>query len=216
MDERVINELIKQLTENLEKVESARQQVQNTVQAYDVLKTDIGKYTTELSFITQNVRTMISQLEEMKKRFLGNISTEIIDEIKHSTASLSKSIDDVSVKVTPLKELIYSKSKDVNSYIKQRFDTTDVTLANINTLINDVDVKVASCSRQIAQIATSIQFLSESEQEHYDAIHKKLEEQEKRLNTEFDIVRKQNNIFSIMIIIMLVAIIGILFFKGGI
>ncbi len=62
MDERVVNELINQLTENLEKVESVRQQVENTVKADDVLKTEVSRYTNELGFITQNVRTMISQL----------------------------------------------------------------------------------------------------------------------------------------------------------
>ena len=43
MDEKVIKELIEQLTENLEKVESARQQVEKTVKAYDALKKDVER-----------------------------------------------------------------------------------------------------------------------------------------------------------------------------
>lgn len=203
MDEKVIKELIEQLTENLEKVESARQQVEKTVKAYDALKKDVEKYTKELGFIVQNVRTIISQLEEIKDKFIGKISTEIIDEIKHATSLLSILINEVTL----LEELINNKSAEINDNIKQRHDTIDTTLSSIKTLINDADAKVVSCLKQVAQAVLSIQLLSQSEQKHYNTIYEQLN----RLN----MVQKQNKFLSIVIIVLLLTIIGLICFKGG-
>ncbi len=203
MDEKVIKELIEQLTENLKKVKSARQQVEKTVKAYDALKKDVEKYTKELGFIVQNVRTIISQLEEIKDKFIGKISTEIIDEIKHATSLLSKLINEVTL----LEELINNKSAEINDNIKQRHDTIDTTLSSIKTLINDADAKVVSCLKQVAQAVLSIQLLSQSEQKHYNTIYEQLN----RLN----MVQKQNKFLSIVIIVLLLTIIGLICFKGG-
>ena len=199
MDERVINELIKQLTENLEKVESARQQVENTIQAYDVLKNEVNKYTTELSFITQNVRTMISQLEEMKESFLGNISTRIVDEIHLAVTTITTAINGISSQISSLYDLADTKAEHI-----------DGTLSTIRTELNAIDVKVTSCSNQLGQLATLVNSLKGDEKAHYESIIKQMEEQENRLNIEFDVVRKQNKIFSITIIVLLVIIIGLL------
>ena len=210
MDEKLINELIEQLEQNLKNVESARQQVEKTVQAYDVLKTDVGKYTTELSFIAQNARTMISLLEEIKVKFLGNISVKIVDEIKSAVETISGEIDGVSSQTTALHDLADIGFKQVNNNLKQRTDFIDSTLSTIRTDLKAVDEKVASCLNQLGQLASSLQQLKEKENAHYDTIIKQLKEQESRFNTEFDIVRKQNKVFSIVIIVLLFAIIGLI------
>ena len=212
MDERVINELIMQLTENLEKVESARQQVEDTVQAYDVLKTEVSKYTTELGFITQNVRTMIAQLEEMKERFLSNISTEIVDEIHQAVTTITTAIEGVSSKISSLD----TKAEQVKNALTTRADSIDTTLGTIRTELGAIDVKVASCSNQLGQLATLINSLKTDEKAHFDNLVNQLKEQENRLNTEFDVVRKQNRLFSIIIIVLLLAIFSLYYFKGGI
>ena len=213
MDERVINELIKQLTENLEKVESARQQVEKTVHAYDVLKTEVNKYTTELGFITQNVRTMISQLEEMKEKFLGNISTRIVDEIHLAVTTITNAIDGISSQISSLYDLTDTKAEQIDGSLNRRADTIDTTLSSIRTELNAIDVKVTSCSNQLGQLATFVNSLTANEKAHYESIVKQLEEQENRLNTEFDVVRKQNKIISLIIIVLLVTIIGIIAFS---
>lgn len=209
MDERIINELIKQLTENLKKVESARQQVEDTVQAYDVLKTEVCKYTTELRFITQNVRTMIAQLEEMKERFLSNISTEIVDEIHNAVTIITTSIEGVSSKISSLE----TKVEQVKNTLTTRTDSIDTTLVTIRTELGAIDVKVASCSNQLGQLATLINSFKTDEKAHFDNLVNQLEEQENRLDAEFDVVRKRNKIYSIIIIVLLVIIIGLLVFS---
>lgn len=210
MDERVINELIKQLTENLEKVESARQQVEKTVGAYDILKTEVSKYTTELGFITQNVRTMISQLEEMKERFLGNISTKIVDEIHHAVANITTTIDDVSSKISSLHDFVETKAEQIDATLNKRVDSVDSTLSNMQTKISAIDVMVASCSNQLGQLVTLVNSFKSEEKIHYENIIKKIEDQEKRLDVELDVVKKQNKMFSVAIIVLLVIIIGML------
>ena len=210
MDERVINELIKQLTENLEKVESARQQVEKTVGAYDILKTEVSKYTTELGFITQNVRTMISQLEEMKERFLGNISTKIVDEIHHAVANITTTIDDVSSKISSLHNFVETKAEQIDATLNKRVDSVDSTLSNMRTKISAIDVMVASCSNQLGQLVTLVNSFKSEEKIHYENIIKKIEDQEKRLDVELDVVKKQNKMFSVAIIVLLVIIIGML------
>lgn len=206
MDERVINELINQLTENLEKVESARQQVEDTVQAYDVLKTEVSRYTTELGFITQNVRTMISQLEEMKERFLDNISTEIVDEIHQAVTTITTAIDGVSSKISSLD----TKADLINNAITTRADSIDNVLGSLHTELGAIDVKVASCSNQLGQFATLINSFKDDEKAHFDSLAKQMEAQENRLNTELDVVRKQNKIFSFIIIVLLIIITGLI------
>lgn len=209
MDERVLNELIKQLTENLAKVESARQQVEDTVQAYDVLKTEVSKYTTELGFITQNVRTMIAQLEEIKERFLSNISTVIVDEIHNAVTTITSSIEGVSLIISSLE----TKVEQVKSALTTRADSIDTTLGTIRTELGAIDVKVASCSNQLGQLATLINSFKTDEKAHFDNLVNQLEEQENWLNAEFDVVRKHNKIYSIIIIVLLVIIIGLLVFS---
>lgn len=212
MDEKLINELIEQLEQNLKNVESARLQVEKTVQAYDALRTDVGKYTSELSFIAQNARTMISQLEEIKEKFLGNISVKIVEEINAAVKTISGEIDEVSSKTTALHNLADAGFNKFNSDLKQRTDFIDSTLSTIRTELKAVDEKVVSCLNQLGQLASSLQQLKENENSHYDTIIKQLKEQESRVNTEFDIVRKQNKVFSIVIIVLLFAIIGLIIY----
>ena len=78
MNEQIIKELLEQLQQNLKKIESAREQVEKTVNAYEALKKDVKHYTEELSFIVQNTRTMISQLEDICKAVKVKLSEEDI------------------------------------------------------------------------------------------------------------------------------------------
>ena len=210
MDEKIINELIEQLTRNLENVESAREQVENTVQAYATFKGDVSKYTSELNFIAQNVRTMISQLEEIKEKFLGKFSIRIVDEISSAVTAITKAIDEVVSQITSLQNLTESKAEQINKNVKQRMDFIDTTLSSIRTEISSMDSKIVDIKTKLDQLSSTLQAIKAEESKHYNAIIKQLEEQENRLNTEFDVVRKQNVIFSVINIVLLCIILGLL------
>ena len=114
---------------------------------------------------------MISQLEEMKERFLSNISTGIADEIHLAVTTITTAIDGISSQMSSLN------------------DSTNTKAEQIDGTVNSLKV---------------------DEKAHYESIVKQIEEQENRLNTELDVVRRQNKISSIIIIVLLAIIIGLL------
>ena len=205
MNEQVIKELLEQLKQNLKKIESAHEQVEKTVNAYEVLKEDVRHYTEELSFIVQNTRTMISQLEDIKEKFLGNISVTIIEEIKAAIRIITEQTNALASQISSVYDLVDSKSQTILSNINKRSDSIDSALGNIQNTISTLS----------GQVLNTLHSLRESEQSHFKVIVNQLEAQEKRLNTEFDVVRKQNMIFFSVIIFLLVVITGLLLFRGG-
>lgn len=210
MDENLINELIEQLEQNLKNVESARKQVEKTVQGYESLKEEVSKYTTDLSFIAQNARTMISQLEEIKEKFLGNISVKIVEEIKAAVRTISSEIDGVTSQTSALHDLADTGFKQVKSNLKQRTDFIDSTLSATRTEIKTVDGKVTSCSDQLGLLSSSLQQLKDNENNHYCALVKRLEEQEASINNKIVTIAKQNKLFSFITILLLLVILGLI------
>ena len=215
MEEKTINELIQQLTQNLQNVESARQQVENTVKAYNSLREEVSKYTTELSFIAQNVRTMISQLEEIKEKFLGNIAVGIVEEIHKAVTTITHAIERISSQLSSLYDLTDSKTELISNNVQQRADFIDSTLSSIRNEISTIDTKVVSVKTLLVKIETDLQSVKDEELKHYNAVVKQLKEQEERFNNEFNVARKQNMVFSVVIIVLLLVSIGLLtYFKG--
>ena len=215
MEEKTINELIQQLTQNLQNVESARQQVENSVKAYNSLREEVSKYTTELSFIAQNVRTMISQLEEIKEKFLGNIAAGIVEEIHNAITTITHAIERISSQLSSLYDLTDSKTELISNNVQQRADFIDSALSSIRNEISTIDTKVVSVKTLLVKIETDLQSVKDEELKHYNAVVKQLKEQEERFNNEFNVARKQNMVFSVVIIVLLLVLIGLLtYFKG--
>lgn len=215
MDEQVINELLEQLRQNLKKIESAREQVEKTVEAYAELKEDVRHYAEELSFIAQNTRTMISQLAEIKEKFLGNISVTIIEEIKSAVRVITEQINALSAQITSVYDMVEAKSQTILSTINNRSNSIDSTLKSIHHNINNLYVEVVSISNHLGQILTSLNGLKDSEKIHFDSIIKRLEDQEAHINIEFEALRKQNMILSFVIIVLLIIIGIIVFYRCG-
>lgn len=215
MDEQVINELLEQLRQNLKKIESAREQVEKTVEAYAELKEDVRHYAEELSFIVQNTRTMISQLAEIKEKFLGNISVTIIEEIKSAVRVITEQINALSAQITSVYDMVEAKSQTILSTINNRSNSIDSTLKSIHHNINNLYVEVVSISNHLGQILTSLNDLKDSEKIHFDSIIKRLEDQEAHINIEFEALRKQNMILSFVIIVLLIIIGIIVFYRCG-
>jgi chromosome segregation ATPase len=151
---------------------------------------------------------MISQLEEIKERFLGNFSTEIVDEIHQAVTTITTAIDGVSSTTSSLD----TKAGQINNAIATRADSIDAALGALRTELGAIDVKVASCSNQLGQLATLINSFKDDEKAHFDSLAKQMEAQENRLNTELDVVRKQNKIFSFIIIVLLTIVMGLFVF----
>ena len=201
MNEQVIKELLEQLKQNLKKIESAREQVEKTVNAYEALKKDVRHYTEELSFIVQNTRTMISQLEEIKEKFLGNISITIIEEIKTAVRLITERTNALSSQISSVFDLVDSKSQIIINNINGRSDSIDSTLGNIQNTINSISNKTDA-------VITKLDTLISNEDKHFKEIEKKFDAQEEYIYRELSIVRKQNIILFAINAILLLAILG--------
>lgn len=201
MNEQVIKELLEQLKQNLKKIESAREQVEKTVKAYEVLKKDVRHYTEELSFIVQNTRTMISQLEEIKEKFLGNISITIIEEIKTAVRLITERTDALSSQISSVFDLVDSKSQIIISNINDRSDSIDSALDTINNTMNSLSSKTDNVIKTLVTITSN-------EDKYFKEIEKKFDAQEEYICRELSIVRKQNIILFAINAILLLAILG--------
>lgn len=201
MNEQVIKELLEQLKQNLKKIESAREQVEKTVNAYEALKKDVKHYTEELSFIVQNTRTMISQLEDIKEKFLGIISVSIIAEIKAAVSMITEQTNALSSQISSVYDLVDSKSQTIISRINGRADSIDSALGTIQNTINSLSGKTDG-------VIKKLDMLTSNEDKHFMEIEKKFEAQEKYFYREFSVVRKQNIILFSINALLLLAILG--------
>ena len=208
MNEQVIKELLEQLKQNLKKIESAREQVEKTVNAYEALKKDVRHYTEELSFIVQNTRTMISQLEEIKEKFLGNISITIIEEIKTAVRLITERTNALSSQISSVFDLVDSKTQIIINNIKGRSDSIDSTLGTIQNTINSISNKTDA-------VITKLDTLISNEDKHFKEIEKKFDAQEEYIYRELSIVRKQNIILFAINAILLLAILGFVWHLVG-
>ena len=169
----------------MKKIESASEQVEKTVNAYEALNKDVKHYTEELNFIVQNTRTMISQLEEVKEKFLGNISGTIIEEIKAAIKIITEQTNALSSQISSVYDLVDSKSQTIISDINSRADSIDTALGTILNTINSISGKTD-------RIIAKLDALISNEDKQFEIIEKKFEAQEEFIYRELSIVRKQN------------------------
>ncbi len=209
MNEQVIKELLEQLKQNLKKIETARDQVEKTVNAYEVLKEDVRHYTEELSFIVQNTRTMISQLEEIKENFLGNISVTIIEEIKAAIRIITEKTNALSSQIDSVYDLVDSESQSIIGNINSRSDSVDSALGTIQNTINSLSGKTDG-------VIEKLDTLTSNEDRHFKEIEKKFDAQEEFFFRELSIVRKQNIILFAINAIFLLAILGFVLHLEGV
>ena len=135
MKEEVINELLEQLKNNLKNVESAQQQVENTVKSYNALEGEVAKFVTELSFITQNTRTIIQQLEEVKRNFLANVSSELFNKISQGVTDISNVVNTSS---TENKQLTNSAKSSIVKAVQETGNSVKSDIINSIDSIKNV------------------------------------------------------------------------------
>lgn len=209
MNEQVIKELLEQLKQNLKKIESAREQVEKTVNAYEILKKDVKHYTEELSFIVQNTRTMISQLEEIKEKFLGNISVTIIEEIKAAVREITVQTKALSSQISSVYDLVDSISQTIIGNINRRSDSIDSVLRSTQNSINSLSNKTDSV---IAKLDTLIS----NEDKHFKEIWKKIDAQKESIYRELSALRKQITLLFTFDAVLLLILLGFVLHLAGV
>lgn len=173
MNEEIINGLLQQLQENLNKVEAARVQVEKTVAAYETLKQSVDYYTKELDSIVNNVQTMISQLEEIKEHFMNNVSSKVIAEIQKGVSTIVAETDKLSSQVSSVHSLIEEKSNDLSHNITQQADSlNDKFSSQFKTLSHEIQLDTEKIHSTIQSSSeTIVNAIAESKKKVAKAIN---------------------------------------------
>lgn len=136
MDVQDILKSLSNLEQNLQNVESARKQVQETVNAYDVTREQLSKLATEVKVITTELSSIFSLIKEnqteLANEILSNVHcvfsriTEKVDELEGS----AQSIKDEFAKTCEFS----AKSIDeaINTSLKTMNESVDQTVKGFN------------------------------------------------------------------------------------
>ena len=176
------------------------------------LREQIKKATNEILVLKDSLDQISKDLKESQEaqdKTLNDIQQKVIElpaSLHSEAVSVIQSITSVE---TSLTDVITGSKNELDNKIATELSKIELRIVNVESLCEGISSSVETFSGQITSILTT---LKNSEQSHYNAIVKQLGEQEKRLNTEFDVVRKQNSIFSFVIIILLAIIISLFIF----
>lgn len=171
-------------------------------------KTDsvIVKFTEQNDKLTESVKELVALREQIKKateeiESVKSALNVILKELKDSQDEQDEALNDIKNKISTLS----TKTEEIISISKNLISNID----SLKALCQETNRSINSST---THIITSLDDLKANEQTHFDSIVKRMENQEKRINTEFDVVRRQNKVFSIIIIILLLLIAGLVFF----
>ena len=236
-----LTERVKSLNDLQEQIKKATKDIQLLKDSLSQISKDLKESQDEqdetLNGIQQKVTNLPSQVHEeslsvnqaisnSEKTLVDsvNISISKADEIIASIKGLTSNLDGLNTlcqninssiisSTTNLTNVITGTKDDVTNKLTSEVGKLETDITNLKSLCEGISTSIETLSGQTLPILNS---LKTNEQNHFDTITKQLDEQEKRLNSEFDVVRKQYKFFSIATLFLLLIIIAILCFKGGI
>lgn len=232
-----LTERVKSLNDLKEQIKKATKDIQLLKDSLSQISKDLKESQDEqdevLNGIEQKVTNLPSQVHEeslsvnqaisnSEKTLVDsvNISISKADKIIESTKGLTSNLDGLNTLCQNINSSIVSFTTNLTNVITGAKDniTNKLTLEvgkletgikNLESLCKDISTSIETLSVHTLPVLNS---LKTNEQNHFNAIIKQMEAQENRLNTEFDVVRKQNMIFSFVIIVLLAIIVGLLVF----
>ena len=149
-----INSALERLEANLQNIDSARQQVENTVAASNALQVEVREYTSTINEMCGKVKETASQFESKTKVSLqkfveeNNKLTELVQNLK----SLRDEIFKTSTDIQDVKSLLIQISKDLTDSQKKQ----DEVLKRIDQGITELPNKLDSIVDVINTISESL------------------------------------------------------------
>lgn len=184
MNEQIINELLEQLKSNLENVESAKKQVEDTVGAYNTLEGQVDGFVRELGYITQNTHTIIEQLEEVKKNFLSNVSTNLENIITQGVESINSNVNSAKEIELQQSTTIISNVNTSETNIATKITTESTAISNaIGSSMNTVVTGIQNTRTNIASA------LSNSEQRILQLVNDRVDVIQSEINSSEDSIK---------------------------
>lgn len=222
-----LREQIKKATEDIQLLKDSLSQISKD------LKESQDEQDEALNGIQQKVANLPSQVHEeslyVNQAILNsektlvdsvNIAISKADEIIASIKGITSNLDGLNTlcqninstiisSTTNLTNVITGAKGEINGKLTTEVGKLESDIKEIESQCKSISTSIESFSEQTIPVMNS---LKTNELYHFNAITKQLGEQEKRLNTEFDVVRKQNKIFSFVIIVLLATIMGLIVF----
>ncbi len=162
MDTQQILSSLASLRENLSAIETARQQVQNNVAAYDKVRQQLADTSTDVSKILDDFTSLMSEIEG----YQASISTNIEETTSDILKSLKKKANVISNESTIVVEALRTSLASVQSEIKTATDdtikrieaNTVQTNQNLDNLLQESNSQfVASTEKIVKSFAKEIE-----------------------------------------------------------
>ena len=226
-----LQEQIKKVTEDIQLLKDSLSQISKDLkdsqdEQDEALNGILLKVTNLPSQVHEESLSVILAMSNSEKTLVDSVNIAIskADEVIASTKVLTSNLDGLNTLCQNINSSIISSTTNlINAITGAKDDVTNKLTLEVGKLGTDITKLETLCEgistaieKSSGQTLHVLNLLRTNEQNHFNAITKQLEEQEKRLDLEFDVVRKQNKIFSIVIIALLLVIIGILCYKSGI
>ena len=226
-----LREQIKKATSEIESVKGSLNEIlkelKDSQDEQDKSLNDIQQKVTNLpSQVHEEALSLIQVVNNTEATLKDTVNTAIskADEIIVTARGISSNLDGINTlcqninssiisSTTNLTNVITGAKNDLENKLSEEVGKLDSNVGSIRSLCENIDSSIENFS---GQVTSTLDTLKSNEQRHFDSVVKQLEDQEKRLNTEFDVVRKQNKIYSIVIIVLLIAIGCLIYFNGKI
>ena len=191
----------------------------------DEVLNDIQQKVTNLSsFVHEEAISIIKAIADSETTLKEAISTTSakIEELIVKTNTLESRIDILHVlcrdiytfvnsSIANLENVIIASKDEIIDMLISEVGKVNSSIASLKVLSEKIVTSIELFSGQVVPVLIS---LKETAQMHHDVIIKELEEQERRLNTKLDALKKQNKLFLIVIILILIAIVGLEIFNS--
>lgn len=144
------------LETSLKEIESAKSQVRQTVDAYDILQKQINDYTRSLGSISANLQTIIADMQGQRVS-LGEEATELTTSLEDKATRLfaqlsesgQNSLDTLKSNLIAINEVFTQEGKDITDTFKKN---TDKELDELRTTIQSLK----SCAETLLTLDESI------------------------------------------------------------
>lgn len=206
-----LSQISKDLKESQDKQDEALNDIQQMVtnlpsQVHEESLSVIQAISNSENILKDSVYIAISKADEIIASIKGLTSN--LDGLNTLCQNINSSIISSTTNLT---NAITGAKDEINGKLITEVGTLKSDIKEVESLCKSISTSIETFSEQALPVLIS---LTANEQNHFNAITKQLEDQEKRLNTEFDDARKQNKIFFFVIILLLAIIMClILFYK---
>jgi len=175
MDVQQISETLSKMEQNLQGVESARQQVQQVATAYTTTRVQIEQLVNHVSQLSENLKVVIETIRQSHQEITGEYSTDI----QNALSNISERTLSLKSQANQLNDQFKNKC---NETLSEFSSSTNESLLNLQQRI---DVIVDNFNEKIAEQISKITQISDKFKQETKRVRTNFAEQADLANTAF-------------------------------